>query len=161
MVAGSTAGPISKGWNLAKVLSEMSQKGQRLPGRDTPWLSPYPNPVLLIAWTRLEHMWPQFSSVQFSSVTQSCQTLCDLMDNSMQGFPVHHQLLKLAQTPVHLVDDAIQPSHSLSSPFPPAFNLSEHQGLFKWVGSSHQVAKVLEFQLQHQSFQWKFRTDFL
>ena len=72
---------------------------------------------------------------------------------------IHHQLLELAQTHVHWVSDAIQPSHPLSSPFPPAFNLSHHQGLFQWVGSSHQVAKVLEFQLQHQSFQWIFRTD--
>ena len=91
--------------------------------------------------------------VQFSSVTQSCLILCDPMDCSTPGLPVHHQLPKLAQTPAPLVNDAIQPSHSLSSPFPPAFNLSEHQGLFKSVGSSHQVAKVLEFQLQHQSFQ--------
>ena len=102
-----------------------------------------------------------FSSVQFSSVTQSCPTLCDPMDCSMPGLPVHHQLLKLTQTHVHWVGDAIQPSHPLSSPSPPAFNLSQHQGLFQWVSSSHQVAKVLDFQLQHQSFQWIFRTDFL
>ena len=69
------------------------------------------------------------------------------------GFPVHHQLLELAHTYVHQVADAIQPSHPLSSPSPPAFNLSQHQGLFQWVSSSHEVAKVLEFQLQHQSFQ--------
>ena len=88
---------------------------------------------------------------QFSSVAQSCPTLCDPMDCSTPGFPVHHQLLELTQTHVHWVSDAIQPSHPLSSPSPPAFNLSQHQGLFKWVSSSHQVAKVLEFQLQHQS----------
>ena len=75
------------------------------------------------------------------------------MDYSMPGFLVHHQLLELAQTQVHQVSDAIQPSHPLSSPSPPAFNLSQHQGLFQGVSSSHQVAKVLEFQLQHQSFQ--------
>ena len=75
------------------------------------------------------------------------------MDCSTPGFPVHHQLLELAQTHVHRVGDAIQPSHPLSFPSPPAFNLSQHQGLFQWVSSSHQVAKVLEFQLQHQSFQ--------
>ena len=98
--------------------------------------------------------------VQFSSVTQSCPTLCDLMDCSMPGFPIHHQLPELAQTHVHRVGDAIQPSHPLSSPSP-TFNLSQHQGLFKWVSSSHQVAKVLEFQLQHQSFQWIFRTDII
>ena len=99
--------------------------------------------------------------LHFRSVTQPCPTLCDPMDCSMPGLPVHHQLPELAQTPVHLVGNAIQPSHPLSSPFPPAFNLSQHQGLSQWVSSSHQVAKVLEFQLQHQSFQWIFRTDLL
>ena len=99
-------------------------------------------------------------SVQFSSVAQSCLTLCDPMDCSMPGFPVHYQLPELAQTHVHRVSDAIQPFHPLSSPSP-AFNLSQHQGLFQWVISLYQVAKVLEFQLQHQSFQWIFRTDFL
>ena len=84
---------------------------------------------------------------QFSSVTQSCTTLCDPMDCSMPGFPVHHQLLELAQTPVHRVGDAIQTSHPLSSPFPPAPNPSQHQSLFQRVNSSHEVAKVLEFQL--------------
>ena len=97
----------------------------------------------------------------FSSVAQSCPTLCNLMDCSMPGFPVHHQLPGLAQTHVHQIGNATQSSHPLSSPSPSAFNLSQHQGLFKWVNSSHQVAKVLEFQLQHQSFQWIFRTDFL
>ena len=83
------------------------------------------------------------------------------MDCSIPGFPVHHQLPELAQIHVHPVGDAIQPSHPLSSPSPPAFNLSHHQGLFKWISPSHQVTKVLEFQLQHQSFQWIFRTNFL
>ena len=100
-------------------------------------------------------------TVQFSSVAQSCPTLCDPMDCSRPGLPVHHQLLELTQTHVHRVGDAIQPSHLVSSPSPPVFNLSQHQGLFKWVSSLHQVAKVLEFQLQHQSFQWTPRTDFL
>ena len=100
-------------------------------------------------------------SVQFSSVAQSCLTLCDPMDCNMPGFPVHHQCPELTQTHVHWVSDAIQPSHPLSSPSPPAFNLSQHQGLFKWASSLHQVAKLLEFQLQHQSFQWIFRTDVL
>ena len=76
------------------------------------------------------------------------------MDCSMPGFPVHHQLLELTRTHVHQVSDAIQPSHPLSSPSPHTFNLSQHHGLFKWVSSSHKVAKVLEFQLHHQSFQW-------
>ena len=80
---------------------------------------------------------------QFSSVAQSCPTLCDPMDCSIPGFPVHHQLLELTQTLVHCVDDAIQPSHPLSSPFPLTFNLFQHQGLFQWVSSSHQVAKEL------------------
>ena len=79
----------------------------------------------------------------------------------MPGFPIHHQLPELAQTHVHRVGDAIQPSHPLSAPSPPAFNLSQHPGLFKGVSSSHQVAKGLEFQLQHQSFQCIFRIDFL
>ena len=100
-------------------------------------------------------------SVQFSSVAQSCPTLCDPMNCSTPGLPVHHQLPEFTQTHVHQVSDAIQPSHPLSSPSPPALNLSQHQGLFKWVSSSHQVAKVLDLQLQHQSFQWIFRTDFL
>ena len=90
---------------------------------------------------------------QFISITQLCPILCDPMDYSTPGFPVHHQLLALAQTHVHWFSDAIQPSHPLSSPSPPAFNLSQHQGLFQWVSSSYHVAKVLEFQLQHQSFQ--------
>ena len=91
--------------------------------------------------------------IQFSSVTQLCPTLCDPMDCSTPGFPVHYQLPELTQSHVHRVSDAIQPSHLLSSPYPPAFNLSQHQGIFQLVSCSHQVAKVLEFQLQHQSFQ--------
>ena len=100
--------------------------------------------------------------VGFSQSVQSlsCPTLCDPMECSMPGFPVHHQLPELTQTHIHWVRDAIQPSHPLSSPYP-AFSLSQHQDLFKWVSSSHQVAKVLGFQLQHQSFRWIFRTDFL
>ena len=97
---------------------------------------------------------------QFSSDTQSCQTLCDPRDCSTPGFPVHHQILELTQTYVHRVGDAIQPSHSLSSSSALKFNVSQHQGLFQWVSTSHQVAEILEFQLQHQSFQWTFRTDF-
>ena len=97
--------------------------------------------------------------MQFSSVAQSCPTLCNPMDCSKPGLPVHHQLPELAQTHVHQVGYAIQPSHPLSSPSPPAFNPSQHQGLLQGVSSSHQVAKVLEFQLQHQPFQWIFSTD--
>ena len=100
-------------------------------------------------------------SVQFSSVTQSCPTLCNPMNCSMPGLPVHHQLLKFTQTHTHWVGDNIQPSRPLSSPSPPALNLSQHKGLLKWVSSPHQVAKVLDFQLQHQSLQWTPRTDLL
>ena len=99
--------------------------------------------------------------VQFISVAQLCPTICNPMNCSTPGFPVHHQLLEFTQTHIHWVGNAIQPSHPLLSPSPPALNLSQHQGLFKWVGSSHQVAKVLEFQLPNHSFQWKFRTDCL
>ena len=88
-----------------------------------------------------------FSSVQFSSVAQSCPTLCDPMNCSMPGLPVHHQFPEFTQTHVHRVSDAIQPSHPLSSPSPPALSPSQHQSLFQWVNSSHEVAKVLEFQL--------------
>ena len=87
-------------------------------------------------------------SVQFSSVTQSCPTFCDPMNRSMPGLPVHHQLPEFTQTHVHWVGDAIRPSHPLSPPPPPAPNPSQHQGLFQWVNSSHEVAKVLEFQPQ-------------
>ena len=99
--------------------------------------------------------------VQFSSVAQSCPTLCDPMSCSTPALPVHHQFPEFTQTHVHRVGDAIQPSHPLSSPSPPAPNPSQHQGLFQWVSLSHQVVKVLEVQLQHQSFQWTPRTDLL
>ena len=88
---------------------------------------------------------PLTVSVQFSSVAQSRLTLCNAMNCSTPGLPVHHQLLESTQTHVHWVSDAIQPSHPLSSPSPPALNLSQHQGLFQWVSSSHEVANILEF----------------
>ena len=118
-------------------------------------------PVTVRPWLlRFSAAWklqsPQLIS-QFSGSVVSDS--CNHMDCSTPGLPVHHQLPEFTQTHVHWVGDAIQPSHPLSSPSPPAFNLSQHQGLFKWVSSSHQVAKVLEF--QHQSFEWIFRTDFL
>ena len=138
---------------------------------DTSWLAPpyvtsleinYSKlPVTLVAprfcfftalatnWNDIKKNYLLESSVQLLSRVQ----LCNLMDCSMPGFPVHHQLPELAQAHVHWVGDAIQPSHPLLSPSPLAFNLSQHQGLFQWVSSSHQVAKVLELQLQHQSFQ--------
>ena len=95
------------------------------------------------------------------SVAQSCPTLCDPMKSSMPGLPVHHQLPEFTETHVHRVSDAIQPSHPPSSPSPPAPNPSQHQSLFQWVNSSHQVAKVLEFQLQRHSFQRNPRADLL
>ena len=100
-------------------------------------------------------------SVQFSSVAQSCPTLCDPMNHSTPDLPVHDKLLEFTQTHAHRVGDAIQPSHPLSSPPPPAPNPSQHQGLFQWISSSHDMAKVLEFQLQCQSFQWTPRTYLL
>ena len=96
---------------------------------------------------------------QFRSVAQSCLTLCNPMNCSTPGLRVHHQLQEFTQTHVHWVGDAIQPSHPLPSYSTPAPNPSQHQGCFQWVNSSHEVARVLEFQLQHQSFQWTPRTD--
>ena len=104
-------------------------------------------------WIELVYLLSTFS------VTYSCLTLCDPMDCSMPGFPVHHQLPEFTQTHVHWVGDAIPPSHPLSSPSS-AFSLSQHQCPYSWVSCLHQVAKVLEFHLQHQSFQWIPRTDF-
>ena len=102
-----------------------------------------------------------WSDFQFSSVTQSCLTLCDPMNHSTPGLPVHHQLPEFTQTQVPWVSDAIQPSHPLASPSPPALNPFQHQSLFQWVSSSHEVAKVLEFQLQHHSLQRNPRADLL
>ena len=113
--------------------------------------------------TRSHSRYPKFSpshSCPCCSVTKSCPTV-QPHDCSMPGLPVFHCLPELAQTHVHGVSGAIQPSHSLSPPYPFAFSLSQHQGLFQWVSSSHQVAKVLELQLQHQSFQWTFKVDSL
>ena len=96
---------------------------------------------------------------QSSSVAPSWPTLCDPMNCSTPGLPVHHQLPESTQTHAHRAGDAIQPSHPLLSPSPPALDVSQYQGLFKWVSSLHQVAKVLQFQLQHQSFHWIPKTD--
>ena len=102
-----------------------------------------------------------YAEMNIRSVTQSCRTLCHPMNRSTPGLPVHHQLLEFTQTHVHRVSDAIQPSHPLSSPSPLAPNPSQHQSLFQSVNSSHEVAKGLEFQFQHQSFQWPLRTNLL
>ena len=125
------------------------------------WQWWYPKIIISIIWTyplinlanpKFFFLPLSFELYQFSSVAQSCPTLCSPMDCSTPGFPVRHQLLELAQTEVHWVGDAFQPPHPLSFPSPPVFNLSQHQDLFQWVSSLYQVAKVLELQLQHQPF---------
>ena len=144
---------------------------QNSPGQNTgvgsfSLLQIFPTQVSCIAggfftsWATREAL-VKYMIVQFSSVTQSCPTLCDPMNCSTPDLPVYHQLPEFTQTHVHQVGDAIQPSHPLSSPTAPAPNPSQHQGLFQWVNSSHEGAKVLEFQPQHQSFQWTPRTDLL
>ena len=112
-------------------------------------------------WKYLHHGHGREVEMRFSSVQalSRVQLFATPWSAAHQASLVHHQLLECTQTHVHWVSDAIQPSHPLLSPSPPAFNLSQHQDLFKWVRSSHQVAKVLEF--QHQSFQWTSRTDLL
>ena len=112
---------------------------------------------LLFTWNHLNIV----NQYQFSSVAQSCPTLCDHMNWSTPGLPVHHQLPEFTQTHIHRVSDTIQPSQPLSSPSPPAPNPSQHQSLFQWVNSSNKVAKVLEFQPQHYSFQRNPRVDLL
>ena len=106
-------------------------------------------------WIHAQHHNHHFSSVQL------CPTLCNPMNLSMPGLPVHHQLPEFTQTHVYRVGDAIQPSHPVSSLSLPSPNPSQHQSLLQWVNSSHEVAKVLEFQLQHHSFQRTPRTDLL
>ena len=106
----------------------------------------------MIQWTSL---------VQFSSAAQSCPTLCDPMNHSTPGLPVHHQLPESTQTHVHWVGDAIQQSHPLLSPSPPAFNLSHHQGLFKWVSSSHHVPKYWNLSFNIKTWLISFRMDWL
>ena len=154
-------------WHYIKRMTSSSSSIHQL--RDV-WVTPL-SVLLNIAATKIHmHIFPwmcfhfiprdYFMQVQFSSVAQSSPTLCDPMNHNTPGLPVHHQLLEFTQTHVHWVGDAIQPSHPLSTPSP-ALNLSQHQGLFKCVSPSYQVAKLLEFQLQHQSFQWTPRTDLL
>ena len=134
-------------------------------GQMEPHCTKHSNPVPPMgSWDTLK-LWefntdPPDSKLCFS-VAQAHSTLWDPMDYSMPRFPVLHYLLEFAQTHVHWVNDTIQPSHPLSSPSPPAYNLSPHQYLFQWVSSSHQVDKVLELQLYLQSCQWICRVDFL
>ena len=146
---------------VLECLLQSSQMVWKLKKRRIVWCMP-PICVLFIVFFFLPHT-PSFllssplvfdelslaKSNQFSLVAQSCLTLCDPKNRSMPGLPVHHQLPESTQTHVHWVGDAIQPSHPLSSPSPPILNLSQHQGFFQWVSSSHQVAKGLEFQLQY------------
>ena len=120
----------------------LSHLQQIFPGQDSH------QGILHCRWILYQLSYQGSPSVPFSSVPQSCPTLCDPMDYSTTGFLVQHPHPELAQTHVHQVSDAIQLSHPLSSPSPPAFNLSQHQGLFQWVSSLHQVAQVLELQLQ-------------
>ena len=134
-----------------------------------PWMEE-PGRLQSMGSLRVRHDWSDLAAAAVNyktfqpcccSVAQSCSTCCNHMDCSMLGFPVLHYLPKFAQTHVHWVGDAIQLSNPLFPPSPPVLNLSQHWGLLQWVSSLHQVAKVLEFQLQHQSFQWIFRLDFL
>ena len=131
-----------------------------------------PKAMLKYYWCLIKWPWTRMCLLQMqlikmrpsrsiSSVIQLSPTLCDPINHSTPGLPVHHKLQEFTQTHVHRVSDAIQPLHPLSSPSPPAPNPSQHQGLFQWVNSSHEVVKVLEFQLQHQSFQWTPRTGLL
>ena len=150
-----TSSPITT-WKIDKETVEDSILGGSIITADGDWSHEIKRHLLLG-----RKVMTNLSSVQFSSVTQSCLTLCDPMNRSKPGLPVHHQLSEFTQTHVHRVCDAIQPSHPLSSPSPPALNHSQHQSLFQWVNSSHEVAKVLEFQLQHHSFQRTPRADLL
>ena len=126
--------PICFPWAPTFHLTGLFKK----PGNNHPYVVWLYTQVPIMSWVSL---------VQFSSVAKLCPTLCDPMNHSMPGLPVHHQLPEFTQTHVHRVSDAIQPSHPLSSPSPPARNPSQHQSLFQWVNSLHEVAKVLEFQL--------------
>ena len=169
LMLGKIEGGRSRGWQRMRwfdgiadsmdmglsKLWELVMDGESL-ACCSPWGCQELDTTEQLNWT---DWWAMF--IPFSSVAQLCPTHCDPMNRSTPGLPVHYQLPELTQTHVHWVGDAIQPSHPLSSPSPPAFNLSQHQSLFQWLSCSHQVAKVLEFQLQHQSFQWTLRTDFL
>ena len=141
--------PSPEKWH--HLLTDM-QPGNLNPSQIPSYLLPRPNqspgPLKILYHFNSFQIYPftlSLLSQSFSSVTQSCPTLCDPMHCSTPGLPVHHQLPEFTQTHVHWVSDAIWPSHPLLSPSPPAFNLSQHQGLFQWVSSSYQVAKVLEF----------------
>ena len=173
---------IPPGWDHHPCFSDKGSEAQENSGlwsglHCQPWVScdgnldlSDPESTLPLPWGMEKRSWfilkweihSELSWVELSGVQSLSRVwLCSPMDCSTPGLPVHHQLPELTQTPVLWVSDDIQPSHPLSSPFPPTFNLSQHQGLFQWVSSSNQVAKVLELQFQHQSFQWTSKTDLL
>ena len=139
---------VNKGWASKECPIQSESKTQTNMGCSPPGSSVHGIlQARILEWVAISFskyiIWPSLKDLQFSLVTQSCLTLCNPMACSTPGLPVHHQLPEFTQTHVHWVSDAIQPSHPLSSPSPPAFSLSQS---FKWVSSSHQVAKVLEFQ---------------
>ena len=144
----STSGSFVHGYIHLRMLERIALLFSRVSSWSRDWTF-----VFCIAgrfftiWITRESSKVTFTSVQFSSVAQSCRTLCDPMNHSTPGLPVHHHLPEFTQTHVHWVSDAIQPSHPRSSPSPPAPNPSQHQSLFQSVNTSHEVAKVLEFQL--------------
>ena len=143
-----TPGPWSSwlSWNQSLVSKKVGNTDVYTTWRV--WSCVYTHEMITTIFGINQSLTSKSFTVQFSSVTQSCLTLCDPMDCSTPGLPVHHQLPEFTQAHTHWFGDAVQPSHPLLSPSPPAFNLSQPQGLFKWVSSLHQVAKVLEFQLQ-------------
>ena len=145
---GYTAWEKLKGASMRSVTPTEVMVGGRLgPLVGTvPFTVAHPWVIVLVSWV-FHNKWPETRWLCCCSVIQSCVTLCDPMNCSMPGLPVHHKLLEFTQTRVHRVSDAIQPSHPLLSPSPPAPNPSQHQSLFQWVNSSHEVAKVLEIQL--------------
>ena len=145
-------------WDLTFNQSENCAWADRMPS-DHFLHTVFKNSSLKTIQESFEHKLPILSACWCCSVAKSCPTLYYPMNYSTPGFPILHYLPEFAQTHVHWVDDTIQPSHPLLPASPPALSLSQYQGPFKWVSSLHQVAKVLEFQLQHQSFQWIFRTD--
>ena len=152
--------PFSVGFFQAKILDRPFPSPEAHPNPEMKPMS-LASPALAGRFFTMAPPGKPSMLIQFSSVAQSCPTLCDPMNRSTPGLPVRHQLPEFTQIHVHRVSDAIQPSHPPSSPSPLAFNLSQHQGPYKGLSSLHQLAKVLELQLQHQSFQRTPRTDLL
>ena len=151
------------GWVLRTQLlsSQYTITDSHLVSSASVWGSWNRTRYMTLLWHLSSKSYKTSLTVFFSSIQFSCSVMSLFVAAWTLSIPVHHQLPELAQTHVHRVGDAIQPPHPLLSPPPSAFNLSQHQGLFQWVSSLNQVASVLEFQLQHQSFQWIFKTAFL